>query len=144
MCSSFSAGVMCGVCVIIYYCYILYITILYYTYYILYYYIILYYYLILYSSLLFCSSPPILPLLSSFSLPIFPLLPHLLFPHSFYTCRYLHILIYILRSLPFLSNPLPNTHPRNTCRYLHILIYILSIFKNNLTPHVLSEWMVEV
>ena len=32
-----------------------------------------------------------------------------------------------------------------TCRYLHILIYILLLFiPNHLTPHVLSEWMVEV
>ena len=45
----------------------------------------------------------------------------------------------------------PSFHSFYTCRYLHILIYILQdIFSlipspiNNLTPHVLSEWMVEV
>jgi hypothetical protein len=118
-------------------CYILYI-ILYYTiiillYYIIHYtYIILLYiihiiillYIILYSSLLLFYLPSLLipllffptillPSLPQYSSPIFPTLPAST-PHSFYTCR-----------------------------YLHILIYIISL-KNILTPHVLSEWMVEV
>jgi hypothetical protein len=43
-----------------------------------------------------------------------PNLSSVLFPYSFYTCRYLHILIYILPSPKYL------------------------------TPHVLSEWMSRV
>ena len=59
-------------------------------------------------------------------------------------------------SLPiFLYNPLPHSlqflplpsqsssHSKYTCRYLRNLIYIQSV-SDNLTPHVLSEWMVEV
>ena len=96
-------------------------------------------------------SPPLLP----FPLPIlFPSshLPSilsqsfspLLFPsqHSFYTCRYLHTLIYIVlfyshlllryssnpfpssSSLSLLPNPLSLPNSFNTCRYLHNLIYI--------------------
>jgi hypothetical protein len=67
-------------------------------------------YTYLYSSVLYSSLPTLI--LS----PVPPL------PHSFYTCRYLHILIYIIlwSSLPILLLP----------KYL--------------TPHVLSEWMVEV
>ena len=50
--------------------------------------------------------------------------------------------------------PLHSQYSFYTCRYLHILIYILQIyssfpifqyrFPKYLTPHVLSEWMVEV
>ena len=54
-------------------------------------------------------------------------------PHSFYTCRVFHLLIYI-----HLSSHL--SHSFYTCRVLHTVIYIL----DNSTPHVLSEWMVEV
>ena len=62
----------------------------------------------------------------------------------------------ILSLLPFLSLPLQSSsssipsifpHSQNTCRYLHILIYILPIIlssSDNLTPHKLTEWMVEV
>ena len=57
----------------------------------------------------------------------FPISSSLLFPSSLF--------ILLQYSLPF--------HSRNTCRHLDPLIYILSVF-NNLTPHVLSEWMVEV
>ena len=105
----FDVSCRCDVrCYIVYYIlyyYILYYIIIYYTYTYTYT-IIIYYYLILYSSyssdlLLFLSFSPILFLFQS--------------SHSFYTCRYLHILIYI-----------PDSS------------------KNNLTPHVLSEWMVEV
>jgi hypothetical protein len=63
--------------------------------------------------------------------------------YSFYTCRYLHILIYILlfHSILFSSFPLyplpsllfspllilsPLLNSFYTCRYLHILIYIIS------------------
>jgi hypothetical protein len=171
----------------LYYYYILY----YYTYtiisyYILYYYTIIYYYPILYSS---SSIPPSSPQ-QSYTLLFSSLL------YSFYTCRYLHILIYILLPSPhplplipiiplpilllfsshlssvpssssshsfyllvkgihlsiFRLNGYTSISKRNnisiinsfyTCRYLHILIYILSSFPN-LTPHVLSEWMVEV
>ena len=55
-----------------------------------------------------------------------------------------------LLPLPF-SSSLPNhptigsSHSKYTCRHLDILIYIQSIsFTGILTPHVLSEWMVEV
>jgi hypothetical protein len=119
---------------------ILYITIIsytiiiyYYTLLLLYiYYIVIYYYLILYSSFPL-SSFLLLPLfLSSFS-SIFllnhPLLPPV--PHSFYTCRYLHILIYIQSgylssllqfssSLPSILLPFPSifyhSHPNPTIR----------------------------
>jgi hypothetical protein len=62
--------------------------------------------------------------------------PHLLF----------HLFLFPLFNPPFRScssSPLFSQYSFYTCRYLHILIYILSL-KNNLTPHVLSEWMVEV
>jgi hypothetical protein len=122
-----------------------------YNYYIIYYTIILY--IILYSSLLLFFSYPFPIFLNH--LPSFPpssdlFLPNplilsssLLFPpQSFYTCRYLHILIYII--LP--------SQPFYTCRYLDTHIYIQSFLSqssipipiNNSTPHVLSEWMVEV
>jgi hypothetical protein len=139
---------LCGVCVIIYY--ILYYTIhiiLYIIHILLLYTIIIYYTLLFFYSLLlflFCSSP-ILPFPSSF------LISSILLSH----------LIYLLLFFPISS---PN-HSRNTCRYLHILIYILSFQYPHLihsilvgtyiylfiffpikylTPHVLSEWMVEV
>jgi hypothetical protein len=76
--------------------------------------------------------------------------------YSFYTCRYLHILIYILSQY---SNPPPSKstiRPRTFYRsgwlrcdvfnyvvfgsvwdWAGVLVYVL-------TPHVLSEWMVEV
>jgi hypothetical protein len=75
-------------------------------------YIILY--IISYTILFFCS----------ISLPLLLFLFYSIPPpsYSFYTCRYLHTLIYIsLSIIPFFP-----------------------LFKNNLTPHVLSEWMVEV
>ena len=88
-------------------CYILYIILYYYYYILLYYYIISYtitilyihihYYIIihiLYSSVLLIYLPnlpsPNIPLLIS----SFPH-PNPILSHSFYTCRYLHILIYI-------------------------------------------------
>ena len=47
-----------------------------------------------------------------------------------------------LHSLPSF---IPSQYSFYTCRYLHILTYTLpDSSKNNLTPHVLSEWMVEV
>ena len=99
-------------------------------------------YLILYSS----SSSSLLfspfPLYSSLTL-FFPSLT-IPFPYSFYTCRYLHTVIYILfQSIFFPIIFFSSQYSFYTCRYLHILIYILSV-SNNLTPHVLSEWMVEV
>ena len=104
--------------------------------------------------------------------------------NSFYTCRYLHILIYIPDSSPTIdparSIPIPNIlllfylpphpnllfppHPNNLI-YLqfsssptpHFILYlsvltstylysinIQSQYSKYLTPHVLSEWMVEV
>ena len=120
-----------------------YYTIIYYIIHILY--IILY---ISYTILFFCSvllffcSPHVLPPPSS------PLSFLLLFsyhshPHSFYTCRYLHILIYTILLFPLPISPLPylpispfipsfpflfisSQYSFYTCRYLHILIYILS------------------
>ena len=79
--SCFELVVRICVCVISY--------ILYYTYYILYYYI-LYYYVLYSSHLLFYSFPSFFPLLT-----------------------------------------FPSSHPINTCRYLHILIYILSSFSKS-------------
>jgi hypothetical protein len=134
--------------IILLYYYILYIILYYYIHY----YIL---YPILYSSphllpFLISSSPPILPLPS---LPLlFCSLPSLsiILPsqYSKYTCRYLHILIYIIRysktifcSLPSLLFP--------TILYLSVLTYTYLYSPNLhtstiLTPHVLSEWMVEV
>ena len=131
-------------------CVILYITIIIYC---ILYIILLYYYILYYTLLFFCS----IPSLPFFSVPIFILLPHpvslgnthsyLPFPisppfpvhpvlfssHSFYTCRYLHILIYIILFILFFcsillsSDLIPNlSHSKYTCRYLHILIYIPS------------------
>ena len=57
----------------------------------------------------------------------FPISSSLLFPSSLF--------ILLQYSLPF--------HSRNTCRHLDPLIYIL-FQSDNSTPHVLSEWMVEV
>jgi len=130
-------------------CYIVYYTLLL-LYIIIHHYIIIYYTLIILYLILYSSSPLfILP--SSSSLLI--LLQFYSFPtqHSFYTCRYLHILIlYSPSSLPTISSRfggeytlLPSfpSHPLfylqfssnlssinsfYTCRYLHILIYILS------------------
>ena len=47
---------------------------------------------------------------------------------------------------PPLPSSLPPPHPHSfyTCRYLHTLTYTLLIYSDNSTPHVLSEWMVEV
>ena len=161
-------------CYIVYYYY--YIIILYIIYYILYIYI--YYYYILYYTLLYYT-------IISYTI-LSSLLPHLLFlfhsiliflpfplsspilslpilfssQYSFYTCRYLHILIYIqsfqsshLIHNPFFPLPLQSSsdlsssqssHSKYTCRDLLTVIYIPDSSKNNLTPHVLSEWMVEV
>ena len=172
---------------------------LYYTYYIIYYYILYYYTIIIiyytiihilyYTLLLFSSilSFPFssFPILSSSSIPIFFLF-HLLFysfpSHSqpFYTCRYLHLLIYIpfflfssdlspsvplpLLFFPFpiigsiSSYPLPNIpFPYSIpifILYLSVVPYtylcspifppIFHQLPKYLTPHVLSEWMVEV
>ena len=58
----------------------------------------------------------------------------------------------LFQSSSLFSFPLPSTslllhlpfsHSKYTCRVLPNLIYILSLSKY-LTPHVLSEWMVEV
>ena len=120
---------------IIYYIILLYIIHI--LLYILYYYTIISYTILFFSSDLFSSSFPSFPLLPSSSVLLF-CSSRLSSNHriliSFYTCRYLHILIYILL---FYSS----SHSKYTCRYLHILIYILS--SKNLTPHVLSEGNVE-
>ena len=84
-------------------------------------YIILYYtlYLILYSSFSsFLFSPSLISSL--------PLSFYLLFPFPI-----------------FFSQSQSSSHSKYTCRHLDILIYIPSV-SDNLTPHVLSEWMVEV
>ena len=89
-------------------------------YYILYIIIHILLYLILYSSLQIYSSLSSIPIFCS-PLSFFPLSPQSFLshqPHSFYTCRYLHNLIYIL-----------------SFRYL---------IQEYLTPHKLTEWMVEV
>ena len=124
--------------------YILHYYIIYYTYIILYYYILLYiFYLILYSSvlllspllsytlLLFCSSPS--PPLLSYTL-LF--LPFLLIP----------ILFYPFQSSIF-SSPIPifqYSFKVYVSGLTSTYLYSINIsFQNNLTPHVLSEWMVE-
>ena len=76
--------------------------------------LLLYYYILSYTLLIFCSSSQYLLSFSSSS-PPFPSnipLPHLLFPpHSFYTCRYLDILIYILyRSFQYSQSQNPTPH----------------------------------
>jgi hypothetical protein len=75
----------------------------------------------------------------------------------YYTYTILLLLLYILYTILISSSHLSSiplshlshssSHSFYTCRYLHILIYILSTSipsSNNSTPHVLSEWMVEV
>ena len=97
-------------------------------------------YILLFSSYSSVLSSPLL-LFLPYQSPSF-LSSHSSTSHSFYTCRYLHILIYILLFLlpfPLLFNPLPSppntplffpfllSHSFYTCRYLHILIYIPNI-----------------
>jgi hypothetical protein len=95
------------------------------------YYYILHYYIILYSPLLLFHSPS--PLLLFLSPILFP------FQDSKYTCRYLHILIYILLLFP---NIWPRTFYRSgwlRCvglKCIGILFYVL-------TPHKLSEGCLE-
>ena len=120
-------------------------------YYIIYYtYTIIIYYTILFSSsdlflslLLFCSILSLflpnhphlfLPIYSSFPLLIYSSVPFL-FPST--------PLPPFLPTLPFSSSHLPFPHSFYTCRYLDTLIYIPDS-SPKLTPHVLSEWMVEV
>ena len=150
--------------IIHYYYYILYYTILYSS-------SLLFF--CLYSSLLFFSSlPNTLPLFFSsliYLLFLFLLSSSVLSSSSVYIIRSLSSLLssFDLSPLPlpllpsfiilysssssFPSSILPSfsssphsSHPINTCRYLDTLIYIPDSYKNNLTPHVLSEWMVEV
>ena len=124
---------------IIYYTIILYIYIYYYIlyiiyyiiYYILYYYILYYYilyYLILYSSIFYSSHLPFLfrsSLLFLSSLLLFYSLPPL--PH------------------PLLSPPLlSSVHSIRVGTYIYLFILYSSFLIQLLTPHVLSEWMVEV
>ena len=80
------------------------------------YYITIILYLILYSSL-----SPLLPFSSSSS----------------------NLLSRSPPNIPFSPNPLLPNIPSSSCRYLLTLIYIPDS-SNNSTPHVLSEWMVEV
>ena len=116
-------------------CYIVFIS--YILYYILYRYILLYYYILYYTILLYyyytiisytiLFSPLLSHLLTYLLLP--PLISPSLFPilppqYSFYTCRYLHILIYILS------------------RYLCSIIYFLFLLQV-LTPHKVSEGCLE-
>jgi hypothetical protein len=117
--------------------YILYITIIILLLYI---YIILYYtlpspilfFLPLSSSLLFFL--PNIPLTSSHSSHLIPIFILYL---SVLTYTYL----YSSSDTPLSS---PSQYSFYTCRYLHILIYIPDSSSKYLTPHVLSEWMVEV
>ena len=96
---------------------------------------------------------PNIPLLWSISSSS-PNLPFLLFSplplqssHSFYTCRHLDILIYI-PAVSNLSKQLSMNIKRNThlsIQSIRVGIWIsLFIFHKNLTPHKLTEWMVEV
>ena len=125
-CDVFWAGVMCLTLGVIYYitiiyCILYYIILLYIYYYILYYYYIIYY-LILLLYILYSS------LLPSSVLPFFPYNPPLL---SFqYSSIY----------LSFLS---PSKYSFYTCRYLHILIYILSKYSRIIWPRTFyrSGWL---
>jgi hypothetical protein len=102
-------------------------------------YIYYYYTYTIYYIILFSSSLPLFILFSSYSSSSSSL-PSLLSSSS--SILYLLFCLYSsLLILP--SSSLPNhTHSFYTCRYLHILIYILSL-KNNLTPHKLSEGCLE-
>ena len=145
--------------------YIIYYILLYIHVYIIYY-ILLYYYtitIIISYTILFLTFPPLLLffllslLPNLLSLPFFPSFPFfsqsisssLPFPPLIYLLSFPSHLIHS-HPLPILlssSLPFPNLFPPHsfyTCRYLHILIYIQSHLPNLLTPHVLSEWMVEV
>ena len=103
---------------------------------------LLYYYytytIIIYYTLQILSSPHLSSILF-----LFFFLPILFFPLPFSSS----LLFFSLQS--FYSHPYPNIssipsqYSFYTCRYLHILIYIPDS-SSNLTPHVLSEWMVEV
>ena len=124
--------------------YILYITVIilyYYTYTIISYTILLLY-LILYSSplLLFCS----LLIQSFYSFPSLILLPILLsFPSPLSSSDLFFLFQSSLPSIsssPLLFHPIPIF-----ILYLSVLTYTyLYSLHSNLTPHVLSEWMVEV
>jgi hypothetical protein len=108
---------------ILYYYYTYYIILLYIHYYII-------SYLILYSPLLlfFSSIPHLFPILFLSSIP-FPLQFNP-YPSSSIHSSVIHIPIFIL----YLS----------VLTYTYLYSSSFPIFKNNLTPHVLSEWMVEV
>ena len=114
------------------------ILLLYYILYIILLYIISYTILFLpfHSPLIYLLSlPPLPPLLlfsSPLSLPIIPLPP---IPSPFLSQSSFPIPIF----QPAHSQA---SHSKYTCRHLDILIYI--IIQEYLTPHVLSEWMVEV
>ena len=116
----------------------------------LYYYTIIHYYILYYTLLLFCSI--FLPSNHSFQI-----YPPLLFPISSSSSIFLLFLSllphpnpsshpFLLSSL-FLSPLIVPSHSFYTCRYLLTVIYIHLMFSSDskyLTPHVLSEWMVEV
>ena len=138
MCSSFRVGVDVRCYIVYYYYYILLLYIIYYIillYYILYIHIYIIYYILYYiiHYILYYTLPS-LPFPSLF----FPLSSSLISSSSFSSLLLFHPLpsshLFLLQS----------SHSFYTCRYLHILIYIPDSSKNNLTPHVLSEWMVEV
>jgi hypothetical protein len=113
-------------------------------------YYILYYPLLLFSSLPFSSSflSPLIYLLfssQSYSSSSIPLL------YSFYTCRYLHILIYIILiyTLLFLLWSyllfflfLPSQYSFYTCRYLHILIYTILFLSSQSFPPQYSSFQI--
>ena len=115
--------------IIYYYIIIYYILLLLYIYY---YILYIIYYTILFSSFFLSFPPPSsIPFFSpssSYSLSFLSL------SQPFYTCRYLHILIYT----PSISLQYSSSFP--------ILLFSSSIPNPHLklTPHVLSEWMVEV
>ena len=124
--------------------YILYIHILYY---ILYYTIIL---LLLY--IIYCTYILLLYILSYTIL--FASLPLFLSSHIFFRSIFsssLPLLFHLPSPIPISSiipfpifyTSLPDPKAVDTCRHLDILIYVPSV-SDNLTPHVLSEWMVEV
>ena len=139
-------GVIVIYYIILYYYYIIYYILYYIIYY--YYYILYILYLILYSSSLLIYFPPIL--------------------FSFPSSSYLPFLFYSSSSSQSFSSPSSSHHPIQSIRvgsslclfmfnpdlflssfilYLSVLTYTYlysSRFPKYLTPHVLSEWMVEV
>jgi hypothetical protein len=100
-------------------------------------YLILYYYILYYTLLfLFLYSLLFLLILSSQSSSTFPI------PYNTHLLFHLFLFPLFNPPFRSLFPSQPSQYSFYTCRYLHILIYIISL-KNNLTPHKLSEGCLE-